>query len=53
MRELYPRLFEPRPAVLSINSALRVDAEQARLFAPEPEPEVGGPAEHIAAPLRD
>src|SRR5919106_922784 len=38
MRDLDPRLFEPRPAVLSINSALRPDAEQARLFAQNPNP---------------
>jgi LAS superfamily LD-carboxypeptidase LdcB len=36
---------------LSISSAFRSDAEQAKLFA-EPQPEVGGPAGHQPAPLR-
>ena len=37
---------------LSVTSAFRSDAEQARLFAANPEPEVGRAAGHQPAPLR-
>ena len=33
---------------LSVNSGFRSDAEQARLFARQPEPEVGRAARHVA-----